>query len=609
MRARPDRPINRLDDGLPAGTRLGPYRILGPLGAGGMGRVYRALDTRLGREVAIKTLDGTRTEPRQLRRFDREAQLASVVTHPHVLMVLDVGEQDGRPYIVSELLQGRSLREHLRGGVLATGQAVGWAVQVCRGLQALHSHGIVHRDLKPENVFVTTDGWVKILDFGLAGPARDVDDGAGLDTTEDAPGGGTTAYMAPEQVRRQPLDARADIFAFGVMLYEMLGRRRPFDEETAAETMTAILRREAKPLEGLQPSLPAPLVRVVERCLRKRPEERFHSAHDLALALEASLGTAGRESPARPVPAAPRWPWAVATVVLLAVVSPVLLSVAGPALWGKDWREKGNVVHATIQDPALVRYEPRERRFVPFLGGVSADGVEFSRDGRFIAYTTFPEGELWRARADGTEARRLTSAPLKVVLPRFSPDGQRIAFAARTKDRPWQVHLVAAGGGPIEVLPPEHVGDPNWSPDGRTLFLGAVSGHPGPILEWDVESRRQTLVADSHRLFSPRPSPDGRYLAALDLETYELAIRDQRTGAWSRRHSGPVAYPAWSRDGSWLLVRRNDGFGRVDPESGREERVASLGGVVLAGGEWGAWSGIGPADEPLVLVSKDTFGG
>jgi tRNA A-37 threonylcarbamoyl transferase component Bud32 len=598
------RPVNDLDDDLPAGTRLGPYRIVAPLGAGGMGRVHRALDTRLGREVAIKTMDPARSdEPRQRRRFDREAQIASVVSHPHVLMVLDVGEWRDRPFIVSELLEGRSLREHLRGGVLFTGQAIEWAVQVCRGLQAIHSRGIVHRDLKPENVFVTTDGWVKILDLGLARPAPD-DGAAGLDTTADGPAAGTTAYMAPEQVRRQPLDARADIFACGVMLYEMLGRRRPFDEETAAETMTAILRREPTPLDRIQPALPVPLVRVVERCLRKRPEERFHSAHDLALALEASLGSAVPAAAAPPdAPATkPRWQWVPAAAVLLAVASSAVWSTThGP--------DKKNVVYATVQDPALVRYEPRQGRFVPFLGGVAADGVDFSRDGQWITYTTFPEGELWRARASGADARRLTSAPLKVALPRFSPDGTRIAFAARTKDRPWQIHIVPADGGPIEVLSPENVSDPGWSADGRTIYMGAVTGHPGPIRQWDVEAGRQTLVPDSHGLFSPRPSPDGRYLAALDLQTYELAIRDLRTGAWTRAHSGPVAYPAWSRDGSWLLVRRDEGFGRVDPASGREDRLARLGGVVLAGGESGAWSGIGPDDTPLTLISKDQFGG
>jgi WD40 repeat protein len=406
--------------------------------------------------------------------------------------------------------------------------------------------------------------------------------------------------MAPEQVRRQPLDARADIFACGVMLYEMLGRRRPFDEETAAETMTAILRREPAPLDRVQPALPVPLVRVVERCLRKRPEERFHSAHDLALSLEASLGAVVPEGVARRdrAAAAPRGAWAAA----------LLLAVASPAWWlTTRVADQRNVVYATAEDPALVRYEPEQGRFVPFLG-VAAEGVDFSRDGRWITYTTFPEGELFRARATGGEARRLTSAPLRVALPRWSPDGTRIAFAARTEGRPWQVHVMPAEGGPIEVLPPQNVGDPNWSPDGRTLFMGAVTGHPGPILEWDLESRRQTLVPDSHGLFSPRPSPDGRYLAALDLDTYELAIRDQRTGAWTRRHSGAVAYPAWSRDGSWLLVRRNDGFARVDPASGGEQPLARLAGVMLAGGEWGAWSGIAPDDTPLVLVSRDPFG-
>jgi serine/threonine protein kinase len=605
------RPLKELDEDVLAGTRIGPYAVIAPLGAGGTGRVYRARDTRLERDVAVKLLDPDAAGERdRRRRFEREAQLAGAVSHPHVLTVFDVGEWQGRPYLVTELLEGRTLREHLRPGTLTPRQSVELAVQICRGLDAIHSRGIVHRDLKPENVFVTAEGWVKILDLGLAGPSGDGRD-EGTEpwdavTTEGAAVGGTAAYMSPEQVRRQPADARSDIFACGVILYEMLARRRPFLEETAAETMTAILRREPAPLAAHDRSLPPALVRVVERCLRKRPEERFHSAHDLALALEAVLGASAAPAPS-PRPAAPPPRPAPCPPRSLAWMAVILLPcvVAAHTWWWRDLAGKGNVAYAGITDPALMRYDARERRFAPFLDGVSAEGVDTSRDGRWVAYTTFPNGELWRARADGSDRRRLTAEPMRAALPRWSPDGTRIAFAARAPGRPWQIHVVPADGGAVEVLPPENVIDPGWSADGRRIVFGAVSGQPGPIYEWDVESRRQTIVPGSLGLFSPRPSPDGRYLAALDTKTYQLALRDQRSGEWSRPPTGDLAYPAWSHDGAWLYVRRAGAFSRIDPVSLREEAVTSVGDLLLAGGEWGAWSGLGPDDAPVVLVARD----
>jgi Tol biopolymer transport system component len=233
--------------------------------------------------------------------------------------------------------------------------------------------------------------------------------------------------------------------------------------------------------------------------------------------------------------------------------------------------------------------------------------VDTSRDGNWITYTTFPQGELWRATVKGGDRQRLTSAPLRAALPRWSPDGTRIAFAGHAPGRPWQIHIIPADGGAIEVLGPENVIDPGWTPDGRSIVMGTLSAEPGPIFEWDLESRRQTIVPGSHGLFSPRPSPDGRFLAALDVKTWQVALRDQRTGAWSRPGARGASYPAWTRDGSWLYVRRDGDFSRIDPTSGREEHVAGLGDTVLAGGEWGAWSGLGPDDAPLVLASKDDF--
>ena len=616
----PLQPIKRLDDDVPAGTCLGPYEVVGPLGAGGMARVYRALDRRLRREVAIKTLDGQSAgDPRRRRRFDREAQAASVVSHPHVLMVLDVGEWEGRPYIVHELLEGRPLRALLRPGLLSVRQSVDYAIQLCRGLQAIHERGIVHHDLKPENVFVTTDGWVKILDLGLAGPSPG-EDAEWLHTTEDSARGGTTAYMAPEQVRRQPTDPRTDLFAVGVMLYEMLGRRRPFVEETAAETMTAILRREPTPLEQIDPALPPSLVRVVDRCLRKRAEDRFHSAHDLSLALEAAFADAPRAAGVAPSTGAPRPRDARGPGDLPAgarsrrgMVAASVAAVVGLVLAANVWLprrglgSKQAIVFAGTENPTLVRYDATKGRFAPFLAG-SIDGIDTSRDGRWIAYTTYPAGELWRANRDGSEPRRLTSAPLRACLPRWSPDGTRIAFAGHVPDRPWQVHIVPSDGGPIEVLAPENVTDPGWRPDGRALLIGTLSNVPGPIFEWELDSGRQTIVPGSHGLFSPRPSPDGRYLAALDVKTWQVAIRDQATGAWSRYGSSGAAYPAWTRDGSWLHFRRDAAFSRIDPASGREEPIAALQGAIPVGGEFGSWSGLTPDGSPVALVTIDPTG-
>jgi eukaryotic-like serine/threonine-protein kinase len=476
-------PISRLDADaeLAPGARLGPYEILAPLGAGGMGRVYQARDTRLGREVAIKVLGpGTAHDSARRRRFEREARLASAVSHPHVLTVFDVGEWEGQPFVVSELLQGETLRAHLRPGVLTARRAVDYAIQMCQGLEALHAQGIVHRDLKPENVFVTTDGRIKILDLGLAGPTHESDGPGGEPwdpvTTEGAAVGGTAAYMSPEQVRRQPADSRSDIFACGVILFEMLARRRPFHEETAVETMTAILRHEPPSLAEVDPSLPRHLVHVVERCLEKRPEDRFHSAHDLALALEGSL------EPPAPAPSAPGPPpipsandgWGRMLALLCMVVALTLP-------W---WRTSGPggvpVVHAGSGAAALLRYDAARERFAPFLGGIAAEGLDFARDGQWAAYTSYPEGELWRRRVEGGPALRLAAAPLRAALPRWSPDGKRIAFMGRGPGRPWQVHVVAAEGGPVEVLAPENVADPGWTSDGKALYMGGMSGSSSP---------------------------------------------------------------------------------------------------------------------------------
>src|SRR5712691_6665767 len=279
--------------------RLGPYEILAPLGIGGMGEVYRARDARLKREVAVKVLPTTfATDPERLRRFEQEADAAGALNHPNVLAVYDVGTHDGAPYIVSELLEGETLRDRLAGGAFTPRRAIGHALQIAQGLAAAHEKGIVHRDLKPENVFVTSDGRVKILDFGLAKLTQLEAPLPGQTNLPTAAAGtepgivlGTLGYMSPEQVRGKPSDARSDIFAFGAILYEMLSGRRAFHGDTAADTISAILTRDPPDLSETNHRIPDALDRIVNRCLEKAPEARFHSASDLAFDLEAISGT------------------------------------------------------------------------------------------------------------------------------------------------------------------------------------------------------------------------------------------------------------------------------------------------------------------------------
>ncbi|HLN93764.1 MAG TPA: serine/threonine-protein kinase, partial [Thermoanaerobaculia bacterium] len=285
---------------LSAGTRLGPYEILSPIGAGGMGEVYRAKDPRLGREVAVKVLPASFSkDPDRLRRFEHEARAAGVLNHPNITAVYDIGSVEGSPYVVSELLEGETLRSRLDAGPLAPRKALDYAIQIARGLAAAHEKGIVHRDLKPENLFVTKDGRVKILDFGLAKLIRSEE---GVDLTElptatvgTEPGivMGTLGYMSPEQVRGKPTDHRSDIFAFGAILWEMLSGRRAFHADTPADTMTAILTKEPPDLSASGRDVPPGLERIVRHCLEKNVDERFHSAHDLAFDLEALSTVSG----------------------------------------------------------------------------------------------------------------------------------------------------------------------------------------------------------------------------------------------------------------------------------------------------------------------------
>ena len=376
---------------LEPGTRLGPYEILALVGAGGMGEVYRARDPRLGRDVAVKVLrPGPGATEDRLRRFEQEARAAGALNHPGLLSVFDAGRHEGAPYLVFELLEGASLRSRLGSGALPLRKAVDYAIQMAHGLAAAHERGIVHRDLKPENVFLTADGRVKILDFGLAKLRPELDTDAvrkGGTTpeeqlTRDGTVLGTAAYMSPEQLRGRPTDARSDVFSLGAVVYEMVSGRRAFAGDATAETMAAILKTDPQPLTGV----PSGLEAVVRRCLEKEAGERFQSARDVAFALSA-VGTATGATAPSPTPERAGW------LPRLALALLALAVVAGA--WAVGRRT------ASLAPPS---YTP-----LTFSRGL-VQSARFGPDGQTIVYGAGWEGQpsrLFLGRADSLESRPL----------------------------------------------------------------------------------------------------------------------------------------------------------------------------------------------------------
>ena len=388
---------------LAAGARLGPYEILTPLGAGGMGEVYRARDPRLGREVAIKVLPADlQAHPDRLKRFEQEARAAGGLNHPNLLSVLDIGSAEGVPFIVFELLEGHTLRDALSRGSLPPRKALDFAVQIAQGLGAAHDKGIVHRDLKPENVFVTVDGRVKILDFGLAKLRPDFNPGgSGSDVaTKSALTGpgvvlGTVGYMSPEQVQGLPTDARSDIFSFGTVLYEMLSGRRAFLASSAVSTMHAILEKDPPPLTETGRELPPALEPIVMRCLEKQREGRFQSARDLAFALEAIARGSGSRASLAGAPLAPMRSPARAWLAALSGAIALALALLAAVRLGY------------LQSPWAADKAPPSYTRLTFRRG-TVDGARFAPDGQTIVYSAAWNGkpdEVFTTRPGATESR------------------------------------------------------------------------------------------------------------------------------------------------------------------------------------------------------------
>jgi len=492
--------------GLTSGSKLGPYEVLSPLGAGGMGEVYRARDTRLNREVALKILPASfSADPERLQRFAQESRAAAALNHPNILSIYDIGEANGAPYVVSELLEGETLRERLRNGPLSsTRKVIDYAQQIARGLAAAHEKGIVHRDLKPENLFITHDGRVKILDFGLAKFTHpEVNVAADAPTVQVATEAGTVlgtaGYMSPEQVRGKATDARSDIFSFGAILYEMLSGKRAFHGDSSADTMSAILKEDPPDLSETNRNISPALERIVRHCLEKSPAERFQSARDVAFNLEAlSDVSASTRGGVRALPeerAQRRW------------VMPLVTGFLVLASWAGIYRYARRV--AAGSTPTFHE--------ITFRNGTIWE-ARFAPDGQSIVYGAAWDGhplELFSTRFDSTDSRSMGLPSAQVLS--VSSKGEIALSLQPTDVGLTQVGTLArvplAGGAPREIL--EECLGADWTPDGQSLAVIHATGFIGSRnhLEFPVGN---VVYEPNGWLSHVRFSPNGELLAFAD---------------------------------------------------------------------------------------------
>jgi len=443
---------------LPTGTALGPYQIIAPLGAGGMGEVYRARDTRLGRDVALKVIAGDLARDRdRIRRFEQEARAAGALNHPNVCAIHDIGTHEGSPFVVMELLEGESLRARLKRGPIPARKAIDYAAQAAHGLAAAHERGIVHRDLKPDNLFLTNDGRVKVLDFGLAKLTRpDLlapagEEAATMTATGTGVAFGTMGYMAPEQVRCTPADHRADLFAMGAIVYELLTGRRAFPGDTFYDTGHRILHEDPPPLSVPGKEIPANVEAIVRRCLEKSPQERFQSAGDLAFHFESCLGS-GQSIPVKAGRRRPSSRWLVVGVLSLVILAA-----------GAGYRLRPSM-------PAAPTFQKLS------FGKGAVGSARFTPDGNSVIYSARwgdCESELFSTRIDAPGVTSLGLRNVSVVGIRGGEVAILLQSPQPLRESGGNIATLAtmpiSGGTPRPVL--EGVLAADWSPDGKSFAV------------------------------------------------------------------------------------------------------------------------------------------
>ncbi len=591
------------------GTRLGPYEVIAPLGAGGMGEVYRARDTRLGREVAIKVLPAERlSDPVRRARFEQEARAVAALNHPHIVTIHEIERAGDTDFIVMELVPGKTLDALIPRTGMRLGEALRVAIPLADALAAAHAGGIVHRDLKPANVMVTPEGVVKVLDFGLA-KLTQAEEASGEDaTTLDAqarlsrPGtvAGTPAYMSPEQASGGPVDARSDIFSFGAVLYEMVTGRRPFGGGSSAEMLAALLKEQPKPPSEVVADVPKELERIILRCLRKDPGRRFQHMSDVKVELEEIKEDtdSGTKAPSLPVRRkSGLWVAAALMGALALATGGLLVSRA---------RQPDRPAPSLV----LLTSTPGDETYPTF--SPDGDQIAFAWNGEKQDNT-----DIYVKMIGSTETHRLTTDPATDSYPSWSPDGRQIAFVRLSAGSPTgRIHVISPLGGSDRKLSDQPVapGPLSWSPDGRWLATGAPWGGtflrsnlPPGIRLVDVSSgevRSITSPTGPASHMQPALSPDGRHLAyaSCPRTSCYVDVVELRPGyapkEAARRLTRRPIFPqglTWTRDGASVV------YG--DMLSGRLWRVSIQGDAPPARVEL---AGLGTGSFfPAIAVSRD----